>query len=72
MQRIRWQSAKQHTAQVFNFVPIKTTEQQAAYPHLLTIPGVGPAIAAAFLSEVDAEQFANGRQLSAWCGLVLW
>ncbi len=37
---------------------------------LLTIPGVGPLIAAAFLSEVNAEQFTNGRQLSSWCGLV--
>lgn len=36
----------------------------------MTIPGIGPLIAAAFLSEVNAEQFTNGRQLSAWCGLV--
>lgn len=43
---------------------------QTAYRHLLTIPGVGPLIAAAFISEVDAVQFSNGRELSAWCGLV--
>ncbi|WP_340616156.1 transposase [Xenorhabdus entomophaga] len=36
----------------------------------MTIPGVGPLIAAAFLSEVTPEQFTCGRQLSAWCGLV--
>nr|WP_323867840.1 transposase [Xenorhabdus sp. ZM] len=30
----------------------------------------GPLIAAAFVSEVNAEQFQNGRQLSAWCGPV--
>uniref|UniRef100_UPI0036D97B03 transposase n=1 Tax=Photorhabdus sp. RM322S TaxID=3342825 RepID=UPI0036D97B03 len=35
-----------------------------------TIPGVGPLIAAAFVNEVNAEQFSYGRQLSAWCGLV--
>ncbi|MDC9616408.1 transposase, partial [Xenorhabdus khoisanae] len=44
--------------------------QQTGYEHLLTIPGVGPLIAAAFVSEVSSLQFANGRQLSAWCGLV--
>ncbi|OKO97739.1 IS110 family transposase [Xenorhabdus eapokensis] len=46
------------------------SRQQSGYHHLLTIPGVGPLIAAAFVSEVSAPQFANGRQLSAWCGLV--
>ncbi|AYA39356.1 IS110 family transposase [Xenorhabdus nematophila] len=46
------------------------SSQQSGYAHLLTIPGVGPLIAAAFVSEVNAEQFQNGRQLSAWCGLV--
>ncbi|HCM7229017.1 TPA: IS110 family transposase [Klebsiella aerogenes] len=46
------------------------SSQQAVYRHLLTIPGVGPLIAAAFISEVDATQFSSGRELSAWCGLV--
>ncbi|WP_244171014.1 transposase [Xenorhabdus miraniensis] len=46
------------------------SRQQTGYEHLLTIPGVGPLIAAAFVSDVNAHQFANGRQLSAWCGLV--
>lgn len=46
------------------------SSQQTAYRHLLTIPGVGPLIAAAFISEVDAVQFSSGRELSAWCGLV--
>lgn len=46
------------------------SSQQIAYRHLLTIPGVGPLIAAAFISEVDATQFSSGRELSAWCGLV--
>lgn len=41
------------------------SSQQTVYRHLLTIPGVGPLIAAAFISEVDAVQ-----ELSAWCGLV--
>ncbi|TDN47193.1 transposase [Buttiauxella sp. JUb87] len=45
-------------------------QQQPKYKVLMTIPGIGPLIAAAFLSEVNAEQFTNGRQLSAWCGLV--
>ncbi|MEQ1965157.1 IS110 family transposase, partial [Xenorhabdus khoisanae] len=46
------------------------SRQQVGYHFLLTIPGVGPLIAAAFVSEVSISQFANGRQLSAWCGLV--
>lgn len=46
------------------------SSQQTVYLHLLTIPGVGPLIAAAFISEVDATQFSSGRELSAWCGLV--
>ncbi len=45
-------------------------QQLPKYKILMTIPGVGPLIAAAFLSEVNAEQFTNGRQLSSWCGLV--
>ncbi len=45
-------------------------QQQPKYKVLMTIPGIGPLIAAAFLSEVNAKQFTNGRQLSAWCGLV--
>jgi len=46
------------------------SSQQTVYRHLLTISGVGPLIAAAFISEVDALQFSSGRELSAWCGLV--
>lgn len=38
------------------------SSQQTAYRHLLTIPGVGPLIAAAFISEVDAVQFSSGRE----------
>lgn len=44
--------------------------QQTSYCHLLTIPGVGPLIAAAFISEVNIAEFSSGRDLSAWCGLV--
>ena len=42
---------------------------RSSYHHLLTIPGVGPLIAAALVSEVDATQFSSGSELSAWCGL---
>ena len=53
-------------------IPVRhpASSQQTVYRHLLTIPGVGPLIAAAFISEVDAVQFSSGRELSAWCGLV--
>ncbi|WP_274006158.1 IS110 family transposase [Vibrio parahaemolyticus] len=41
------------------------------YQALLSIPGYGPIVAATFMSEIgDGLQFKNGRQLSAWCGLV--
>jgi len=41
------------------------------YKALLSIPGFGPIVAASFMSEVGSgEQFKNGRQVSAWCGLV--
>jgi transposase len=37
----------------------------------LALPGFGPIVSAAFLSQVGSgKQFSNGRQLSAWCGLV--
>ncbi|CAI0843513.1 Transposase [Serratia quinivorans] len=36
-------------------------QQQPKYKVLMTIPGIGSLIAAAFLSEVNAEQFTNGR-----------
>lgn len=41
------------------------------YKALLSIPGFGPIVAASFISEVGkGNHFKNGRQLSAWCGLV--
>jgi transposase len=60
-------------------VKIKTIErqlhmlcqQQSNYRPLLEIPGIGPLISAALISELgDGSQFSNGRQMSAWCGLV--
>jgi transposase len=38
---------------------------------LMTVPGVGPLTATALIAAVgNAQQFRNGRQLSAWLGLV--
>jgi len=46
-------------------------QQQASYERLLEIPGIGPVISAALISEIgDGSQFSNGRQMAAWCGLV--
>lgn len=54
-----------------------STEQQSlarhhtSYRALLAIPGYGPAVTAGFLGTVgDGRQFANGRQTSAWLGIV--
>jgi transposase len=42
-----------------------------AYARLQAIPGIGPVIAAALIAKVgDGKQFANGRQMAAWVGLV--
>ena len=46
-------------------------KDKADYQRLLTIPGVGPVIAATLLGTVaNPESFKNGRQLAAWLGLT--
>lgn len=41
------------------------------YRRLITIPGVGPVVAAAIMGSVsDANAFKNGRQFAAWIGLT--
>ncbi|MCF1439320.1 MAG: IS110 family transposase, partial [Shewanella sp.] len=41
------------------------------YPLLLTIPGIGPVVAATILASInDVSDFKNGRQLAAWLGLT--
>jgi len=45
--------------------------QSDACQRLMTIPGVGPMTATALAAAVgDARAFANGREMSAWLGLV--
>lgn len=45
--------------------------QSADCQRLLKVPGVGPLTATAFLAAVgDPRNFKNGRQVSAWLGLV--
>jgi len=45
--------------------------QDACCQRLMTIPGIGPTISSAMVAAVgDASGFANGRDLSAWLGLV--
>jgi transposase len=47
-------------------------DRQCALSHKLQkIPGIGPLCATALVATVaDARSFANGRQMSAWLGLV--
>ena len=41
------------------------------YADLQSIPGMGPLVSAALISEIgDGRQFSNGRQMAAWLGLV--
>jgi transposase len=57
---------------------IKETEQEILellkdnvdYRRLLTVPGIGPVTATAFMASVNVNQFKNGRQLSAWIGIT--
>ena len=45
--------------------------QDACCQRMMTIPGIGPTISSALVAAVgDASGFANGRDLSAWLGLV--
>ena len=47
------------------------SEQSEACKRLMTIPGIGPMTATALAAAVgDAKAFANGREMSAWLGLV--
>ena len=50
---------------------IALCKDKPVYHHLLTIPGIGPLVAATLISSVgDPAHFKNGRQLSAWIGLT--
>jgi transposase len=45
--------------------------QEPAYARLLTVPGYGPVVAPAFIAAVGAgKQFRQGRDVSAWLGVV--
>ena len=45
--------------------------QRDDYARLLTIPGVGPAVAATLIASVnDIHGFKNGRQFASWIGLT--
>ena len=46
-------------------------QQEPAYARLLSVPGFGPVVAPAFIAAVgDGKQFAHGRDVSAWLGIV--
>jgi len=47
------------------------SKQSAVCRRLMTIPGVGPMVATALVASVsDGKAFKNGREMSAWLGLV--
>lgn len=46
-------------------------ERHPAYPDVRQIPGIGPITSAMLLSAIgNGRQFNNGRQMSAWVGVV--
>ena len=50
---------------------ITLSQQSPRYKVIKNIPGFGPILTAAIVSEVGSgQQFQNSRQFSAWCGLV--
>jgi transposase len=50
---------------------VTAMQANPAYGRLLKVPGVGPVVAATLLAATgNAQQFKNGRQLSAWAGLI--
>jgi len=50
---------------------LELSEPNEAYQRLLEVPGFGPLVAASYLGSIaDGKQFTNGRQSSAWLGLV--
>ena len=49
----------------------RMAEQHPVCQRLMAMPGIGPISATALISAIgDANQFKNGRELSAWLGLV--
>lgn len=49
----------------------QTTKENALCNEIIKIEGVGPIIASAFVATIgDANEFKNGREVSAWLGLV--
>lgn len=50
---------------------IMLSQRSRRYEAIRNIPGFGPILTAALISEVGTgNQFQNDRQFSAWCGLV--
>lgn len=50
---------------------VNTLCEHPAYARLIEIPGIGPVVAASLLAAIGSgKQFRNGRQLSAWAGLI--
>ena len=65
---LRQLDAKIHTAQERQKALVKDNPAEQA---LREVPGFGPVISALLLSAIgDGRQFANGRQMAAWVGLV--
>ncbi len=47
------------------------SQQNPRYKAIKNIPSFGPLLTAAIVSEIGSGQpFQNGRQFSAWCGVV--
>lgn len=72
IQRLYWfqQTLDEQIEQVSQEI-LELAKLMPIYPLLLTIPGVGPVVAATILASInEISDFKNGRQLAAWLGLT--
>lgn len=65
-----WRRASHTAAKMYTRLK-RTSVRDPVRQHLMTAPGVGPALASAYIATLDEpRRFANGEQVAAYVGLV--
>ncbi len=66
----QWLDALEREVEIEQSI-VAISAKSPAYELLKSVPGIGPILASAFIANIgNGRQFKNGRQLSAWIGLV--